>query len=810
MKRLFTILLALFVAFSAAAQSEKSIILDQNSFRPIHSSALDGVNIDPIGIDSSRNPCARIKVKINRMSREDIDKIEVKIHTNNNLTKCKTADYDNGLIIEMTAKNETRFYFFHPEFGYSNEVNINLEPNKEYYMDASLNQTYSIVVNSNTADAEVYLDGVFKGRTDASNSCTVKNVLVGPHDLKLVYDGISAEQQIEVNDSIISFRQDLNVKIERFDVTFKVQPTVATIIIDNGLQLPISNGLFSLKLPKGVHSYEIKADKYFSEKGGFTVTNAPAELAVNLKADAATVTLTAPNDAEIWVNNSKMGVGTWSGVLYSGLYTFEARKVGHRTVTLTKTITATPAHQSYNLEAPTPIFGSLNITTTPVAADIYIDDKYVGTSPIRVDNIPVGKHAITVSRAGYISSTQAVAVEWNKSFDVNVFIRKGCQVGDYYSDGFLEGVIFYVNPDGISGKLVSVKQPNDYSSYFPHDLKWTNDDYAAQSYLAAYNRTDGEANMAIFKKNDAYFEKYPAFRWCAQLGEEWYLPAVDELKLLMSVRSIVNQTISTECSNYRSPLSIEGTYWSSTESSKQDKYRKTGTKLTYNAYSAYDVDAYGEGKTLKPYFNKVLAIAKFVDKRKFIGRKTTSAPYKVGDYYNENGKEGVVFEVTPDGKHGKIIGTQSPKKMEWASDKSAYKRLIGANSWTDGAYNMAIVQAIPDWQSKYPAFKWCADLGEGWYLPACGELSFIENKGIYNDIIRMLYAIEGEKLRNKHRGELGYLKCWSSTEVSNRKHKYKGEYNAYEYRLYPSKLYHDYDYPALKSNYNYVRAVSAF
>ncbi|MBE6203019.1 MAG: serine/threonine protein kinase, partial [Rikenellaceae bacterium] len=33
----------------------------------------------------------------------------------------------------------------------------------------------------------------------------------------------------------------------------------------------------------------------------------------------------------------------------------------------------------------------------------------------------------------------------------------------------------------------------------------------------------------------------------------------------------------------------------------------------------------------------------------------TSAPYKVGDYYNENGKEGVVFEVSDDGRHGKIV-----------------------------------------------------------------------------------------------------------------------------------------------------------
>ena len=89
MKRLFAIFVALCAAFVAVAQSENSIIIDQNSFRPLQSDELTGFNIDPIGVDSSRRPCARIKMKIKKMSREDIDKLDVKIITNNQLTKCK-------------------------------------------------------------------------------------------------------------------------------------------------------------------------------------------------------------------------------------------------------------------------------------------------------------------------------------------------------------------------------------------------------------------------------------------------------------------------------------------------------------------------------------------------------------------------------------------------------------------------------------------------------------------------------------------------------------------------------------------------
>lgn len=99
--------------------------------------------------------------------------------------------------------------------------------------------------------------------------------------------------------------------------------------------------------------------------------------------------------------------------------------------------------------------------------------------------------------------------------------------------------------------------------------------------------------------------------------------------------------------------------------------------------------------------------------------------YKVGDSYDENGKRGVVFEVSADGKHGKIVSL-AEKRLLWANDNfDSWREEICAYSETNGAVNMAVVQCIPNWREKYPAFAWCADLGEGWYLPAINELKAI-------------------------------------------------------------------------------------
>lgn len=329
MKRFLTILVLLFVTLTATAQDEKSIIIDQNSFRPVQTGDIVGLPIDPIAIDTSRRPCARIKVKINRMGKEEINKLEVKIHTNNELTKCKTAEYANGLIIEMTAKAETRFYFNHPEFGQSNEVILNLDPNKEYYMEASLNQLYSIIVNSNVADAEVYLDNVLKGRTGDNLSCTISDVMIGSHKLKLAYGKDSHEQSIEVNKKSILFRQDfaINVNVERFDVRFKITPANAIIVVD-GMEQSVKNGELNIRLSKSSHSYYVSAKEYHPQSGSIVV-NGNMEQEILLKPTFGWLSVDGQDvkGATVKVGDEVLGIAPiFKRKLTSGTYTISINK----------------------------------------------------------------------------------------------------------------------------------------------------------------------------------------------------------------------------------------------------------------------------------------------------------------------------------------------------------------------------------------------------------------------------------------------------------------------------------------------------
>lgn len=135
------------------------------------------------------------------------------------------------------------------------------------------------------------------------------------------------------------------------------------------------------------------------------------------------------------------------------------------------------------------------------------------------------------------------------------------------------------------------------------------------------------------------------------------------------------------------------------------------------------------------------------------GNKTmTGGPYKVGDYYNDGAKEGIVFVVYDGGYHGKIVSVDESYE-QWAVS-AVWQNATHATSKGGGMGNMNKIKKLPNWKVNYPAFAWCASLGEGWYLPAIDELKLIyQNKSIIN-----------RRLNERGYGEFLDDFYWSSTE----------------------------------------------
>ena len=168
--------------------------------------------------------------------------------------------------------------------------------------------------------------------------------------------------------------------------------------------------------------------------------------------------------------------------------------------------------------------------------------------------------------------------------------------------------------------------------------------------------------------------------------------------------------------------------------------------------------------------------------------------WKVGDYYNVDGKEGVVFWVDETGRHGKIVSVDQ-EELQWCTSDEYAKELTGiATDKSDGMKNLQSIMKISDWRNNYPAFAWCADHGTGWYLPALDELKeLLLNDAVHDKVNRMLE--QKGKSRMSSNGVWGWY--WSSTE-----------YNSW--CAWFVNLYNGYTTSGNRGSNTYVRAVSAF
>lgn len=173
---------------------------------------------------------------------------------------------------------------------------------------------------------------------------------------------------------------------------------------------------------------------------------------------------------------------------------------------------------------------------------------------------------------------------------------------------------------------------------------------------------------------------------------------------------------------------------------------------------------------------------------------TTTGPYKVGDFYNENGVKGVVFQVWDDGCHGKIVSLDRTV-LEWCTNGNVHVD-VDANMYSSGRFNTNTVMKRKD-SAEFPAFTWCRKKGKNWYLPAISELELLLDESVYD-------AVNGTLKRHLAIPLYGrYEAYWSSSEDYTRNSQFSWTMRMYREEE-PKRD------SSWKTNCYYVRAVAEF
>lgn len=194
-------------------------------------------------------------------------------------------------------------------------------------------------------------------------------------------------------------------------------------------------------------------------------------------------------NAEIWIDNRNVGNGYWKGRLEYGQHKIECKKPSHRASGMYLTVEPDTREQ-ISLDAPDPIYGYVNVSSSPSGADVYVDGEKHGITPQRLTLLE-GNHIVEVRKSGYTSETRnfSVSERSNHRFDaslsnaVSVLISSN-PGGTVFVDGKYVGSsptrqnltmgkheLKIVSPDNTHKNIKKKVVINPWSEKFSYDLK---------------------------------------------------------------------------------------------------------------------------------------------------------------------------------------------------------------------------------------------------------------------------------------------------------------------------------------------------
>ena len=180
------------------------------------------------------------------------------------------------------------------------------------------------------------------------------------------------------------------------------------------------------KLKSGKHRLMLVKTMYKSYEQTINIEDGKTlTLTPQLLPNFSTITFTVQNDAEIWVNGQKKGTGSVRADFEEGSLMVECKKQSHTSTIRTIQVEAGKP-QTIELEAPQPIYGQLTITSKPTGANVMIDNKTAGTTPLLIPKQLIGSHNITVSKSGYEDYKGTVSVQKNmmSEFSATLAVKK--------------------------------------------------------------------------------------------------------------------------------------------------------------------------------------------------------------------------------------------------------------------------------------------------------------------------------------------------------------------------------------------------
>ena len=223
-------------------------------------------------------------------------------------------------------------------------------------------------------------------------------------------------------------KKEMNIKLQPSygQLDIKTSPEYgAEVYIDDEITPLGTTPFITRPIKRGEHKFRFQKSDYETKTINHIVHDdgSTLPLVVNLNPNYAIVKIHIPDDCSLYINKELKGVGSWHGKLSEGLYQVEVNKQGY--MSSSQTINVKRGQEiDVNIQAPTPIYGSLNINCLPVGSKVYIDGDLMGESPCIINNILIGTHTLSIEKDGYSKIEKRIDIEENNNIVIDGQLTK--------------------------------------------------------------------------------------------------------------------------------------------------------------------------------------------------------------------------------------------------------------------------------------------------------------------------------------------------------------------------------------------------
>lgn len=206
-------------------------------------------------------------------------------------------------------------------------------------------------------------------------------------------------------------------------------------------------GSVAKSLQYGTYSYRVLADNYHMSDGQFTLKDKTVTHVepVELRGNYSEITFKVDSNADIYINGEHKGARQWSGKLKAGEYQVECRQTNYKPTSQYVTVSENDT-RTITLTPPTPILGTLSVTSNPLGAEIFIDGKSYGMTPANVE-VVIGNHDVKLVKDNYADFVQSVTVQEKTPASLNGKLSQTTKFtinlnryADIYIDGEYKGI----------------------------------------------------------------------------------------------------------------------------------------------------------------------------------------------------------------------------------------------------------------------------------------------------------------------------------------------------------------------------------